>query len=708
MRRMRFVALLFALCSVAARGDSGDAATFCGTRPGTFSFHPHTEIGGRHITAHGVLRVLVVFASFPDDETPHPFWPAHQPPLFIDDFLDPDTSTRSQGSFNLTNYFRQMSLGQFHLVGDAIWVESARSQEEYRTGAYWRANRNVLEERVDSLIDFTNYDQWKKLADHSHVNTPDGQVDMVIMVWRTNMWQFYGEASLGYRPGFVLDGKRIEMGFPEYLPSPLGSGVTCQYVYTDAPRQVFQTIVHELGHWLLGGPHPYNNESPHGKHTYWGMLCNGLRASSCANAYERERLGWIVVPEIGPDVEMLLPDFVSGGAACKYRPPEGDAAEFFYFENHQRLSVFDDVSANDADKGIWVLHQQGPYMELDNLKILPADGNWEWNVAGYSSSCFSHLLPVFSRGVPRVHAGHSHRDQIPTPTSLVNWMRVRRDAGGTVHCGAFYAGEKFQGAFHTGISIVFSMYSNPAAATWSGLPTGLCLEVRNDTDGVVTLRRYAQPADAAPARRHLGVHPDSVNVPHGTVSLAWGSQWSNGQPLEPDVQWSELERRFGTGTPWTRVYQGPALSWSDASMTYDSAGTMPVFFRARVRDEQGKYSVWSDTFRTAVNPAHVVHEPPVPARYDVGPNFPNPFNPSTSVSFSVPVASRVQIVILDLLGREIRRCVDAILQPGVHTVVWDGRNAGGGEMSSGVYFCRMTAVTAGVSVTITRKMLMAK
>ncbi|MEO8169216.1 MAG: hypothetical protein ABI623_13265, partial [bacterium] len=197
----------------------------CGTKAGVHPLRILDDVGGRHITARGTLRVLLVFASFPDDESFHPYWQPHQPPMLMQQFIDPDTVMRSDGAFNLTNYFSHASLGQLNLIGDAIWVESAHSQEEYRDGAYGRANKHLLQERVDPLVDFSRYDQWKRNGDFSQTHTPDSVVDMIIVVWRTSMFEFVGEASLGYWPAFQADGKRIEMGFPEYLPYPRGSGV---------------------------------------------------------------------------------------------------------------------------------------------------------------------------------------------------------------------------------------------------------------------------------------------------------------------------------------------------------------------------------------------------------------------------------------------------------------------------------------------------
>jgi M6 family metalloprotease-like protein len=702
-RAVLWICLLFILAGEVFAGDTVREGRQCGT--GSNLVASLEEVGGIHMTAKGTLRVLIVFASFPDDTTSHPFWPAHNPPMSMTQFIDPDTTTKSRGPFNLTNYFNQMSLGQFHLIGEAIWVESLHSQEEYRNGSFGRANWSVLQESVDPLVDFSQYDAWTRESPYHHANVPDGLVDMIIMVWRTTMFEFVGEASLGYKPGFGVDGKRIEMGFPEKIASPLGSGVTCEYPYGDEPSKLMRTIAHELGHWLLGGAHPYNGLMLSGKHSYWGMLCDGQRVSSCANAYERERLGWITVPDIQTDRNITLPDFLSTGVAYKYHPPNGDPFEYFYIENHQLLSAFDDVTANRLDKGVWILHQQGPYMEMDNVRIKPSDGNWTWESPGAVTTCFSQALPVFRRGIPRVLAGVSHRDQIPTPSSDVNWMFVYQDPSGRLNCGSFFAGQMFSGAF-TAASGVFSPYSNPGSSTWASQPTPFSLEIINELDGIATVRYHIDPLDASPARRHLGLDPTVQGISAGSLSLAWGGQWSEGQPLEADVSWSELERQIGETGEKKIVYQGPATIWKDGSMKYDTSGTISVFFRVRVRDTQGKYSAWSDAFTVAAAAVDgVAHQTDgsgnAPSRFALAANFPNPFNPSTTIQFALPGASAVRLSIYDVLGRNVRLLVDAAFARGTYAVTWDGTDEAGARVPSGVYVYRLTAGSLSAS----RKML---
>jgi hypothetical protein len=67
-------------------------------------------------------------------------------------------------------------------------------------------------------------------------------------------------------------------------------------------------------------------------------------------------------------------------------------------------------------------------------------------------------------------------------------------------------------------------------------------------------------------------------------------------------------------------------------------------------------------------------------------NYPNPFNPSTSIRFDLPEAGEVTLVVFDLLGREVARVLDRTLDAGQHAVTWDA-----GDLPSGVYLYRVEA-----------------
>ncbi|MGH7494847.1 MAG: right-handed parallel beta-helix repeat-containing protein [bacterium] len=76
-------------------------------------------------------------------------------------------------------------------------------------------------------------------------------------------------------------------------------------------------------------------------------------------------------------------------------------------------------------------------------------------------------------------------------------------------------------------------------------------------------------------------------------------------------------------------------------------------------------------------------------------NFPNPFNPETTITYHLPVAAAVTLAIYDLQGREVRRLVDVTQASGEHQARWDGKNQMGETVAGGVYICRLTARKTG-------------
>jgi hypothetical protein len=92
--------------------------------------------------------------------------------------------------------------------------------------------------------------------------------------------------------------------------------------------------------------------------------------------------------------------------------------------------------------------------------------------------------------------------------------------------------------------------------------------------------------------------------------------------------------------------------------------------------------------------------PAIPDRMTLEQNFPNPFNPATTIAFQLHDAGRVRLVVYDLLGRQVAILVDGVLGAGTHTATW---NAAG--FASGVYFYRMTTDREGSAL---RKMMLVK
>ena len=70
---------------------------------------------------------------------------------------------------------------------------------------------------------------------------------------------------------------------------------------------------------------------------------------------------------------------------------------------------------------------------------------------------------------------------------------------------------------------------------------------------------------------------------------------------------------------------------------------------------------------------------------------PNPFNPRTSVRFTIPAVADAQLAVFDARGRHVRTLLEGRIEAGEHRVVWDGRGDGGGLAASGVYHARLRA-----------------
>lgn len=107
---------------------------------------------------------------------------------------------------------------------------------------------------------------------------------------------------------------------------------------------------------------------------------------------------------------------------------------------------------------------------------------------------------------------------------------------------------------------------------------------------------------------------------------------------------------------------------------------------------------------TSLGPTSMKTEIEIPSSFVLHQNFPNPFNPSTTIRFALPRQTHVILKIYDALGREVTTLLNEIRSEGFYDTEWNGRTADGFQAASGLYFYR---IVAGTFVQ-TKKMILLK
>ncbi len=177
------------------------------------------------------------------------------------------------------------------------------------------------------------------------------------------------------------------------------------------------------------------------------------------------------------------------------------------------------------------------------------------------------------------------------------------------------------------------------------------------------------PLPSAPVNRALGL-PE-------TVALWWN--------VPPTAQAFHLQ--VGNGDFSSLLVDDNPLVLPTFTLT-NLPGDGSYYWRLRAQNAFGVWSDWSAVWAFTVGAATAVEdaETGIPTTFRLGPNYPNPFNPSTTIRFGVPTASDVRVTVYDVLGRRVATLVEERLGAGWHTASWEAQG-----LSSGVYFYQLEA-----------------
>lgn len=151
------------------------------------------------------------------------------------------------------------------------------------------------------------------------------------------------------------------------------------------------------------------------------------------------------------------------------------------------------------------------------------------------------------------------------------------------------------------------------------------------------------------------------------------------------LQWTVIWSKSGRHDYWKREYASLA----------DYAGSF-IFLRFHLTDQSTDVELtdpgWTlDNIQVLTGTSVPTQDETVPAPVLTAlyPNFPNPFNPSTTIAYSLAAPERVKIAIYNIRGQNVRTLVDGLQTSGNHQLVWDGKDGQGRDLGSGVYLCRL-------------------
>lgn len=178
-------------------------------------------------------------------------------------------------------------------------------------------------------------------------------------------------------------------------------------------------------------------------------------------------------------------------------------------------------------------------------------------------------------------------------------------------------------------------------------------------------------------------------------------------------------------TLWTRTYGGPERdSGKSVGMTIEGGYVIGGDTESYGQGDRDLYLIKTDENGYVGIESGEPVAPSIPRSFVLRQNFPNPFNPSTTIAFEIPGdaggvvpgdsgmgASResdpgqhADLTLFDLRGRRVKTLIDSILEPGYYRVTWDGKDDTGRSVPSGIYLYRLRS-GGGI---LTRKMTIAK
>lgn len=188
---------------------------------------------------------------------------------------------------------------------------------------------------------------------------------------------------------------------------------------------------------------------------------------------------------------------------------------------------------------------------------------------------------------------------------------------------------------------------------------------------------------------------------HSTDKRSVTLMWVTEQELNSsgfEVERIPLNPINGEPVEWQKIAFIASNGTTNTSNGYifkdENLNTGKYKYRLKQVDYSGSYEYYELLEEVIISP---------PGRFEMGQNYPNPGNPNTKINFEMPVNGKVNIVVYDMLGREVVTLLNETRKADYYTIEFDGSN-----IASGVYFYRIYAEGGGQKFTKTLKMIIVK
>ena len=314
-----------------------------------------------------------------------------------------------------------------------------------------------------------------------------------------------------------------------------------------------------------------------------------------------------------------------------------EAVKYYTYDTRRNSGEIDEV---------WVF--AGPYLAMYESQLMGPTAFW-WNSPPIKDgTALTKLLSVmglnYERGVDQAYHSFGHRmesamveaytevqgkpwnPKSTTPTSWDLFTRIEKDMPGQAHCGNVHFPPNGTSDYNYGNTTLVKSY----AQNWFRYPTLF------DQNAMVNLSTWIYSSEQYPSGDPLAEGQDHLGF------MRW---WYN-----------HIPRYVG-------ITDGILNNWWNYWLDYDAAMALAKTTGVLGPDD---------------------HAVGAPRSFELRQNFPNPFNPSTTIQFTLHEPGHVRLAVYDVLGREIRVLVDECLEQGLHAVRWDAV-----RVAAGVYFSRL-------------------